>query len=315
MAKKKRKSRKHTATRWQPLTNREFKSRLFIMYYHDKEKLLDLYNAMSGRHYTDPEELIINTLENAIYMAIRNDFSFIIDFRLSLYEHQSTYNPNIPLRFLYYLADLYSNITKDMNLYGSRQMQIPAPKFVVFHNGSEKRPEYEQLKLSDLYITQDEEVNLELIVDVYNINLGHNPELMESCKSLHEYVIYTSRVRQYAEERDASGHKVRTIEEAVEKAITECIEEGILAEFLKQNRAEAKHMSIYEYDEEKHMKMERAEHYAMGVAQEITQGVAQEQAQLLQLITAMTEDGLQDHIPRLAKEPDFLAQMRRKYNL
>ena len=124
-----------------------------------------------------------------------------------------------------------------------------------------------------MYITQEEKIYLELLVDVYNINPGFNQKLMSSCPTLKEYMMYTSRVRQYAEEKDIDGNKVYTIEEAVERAITECIEEGILAEFLSKNRAEAKHMSIYEYDEEKHMRMEREEHYEKGHAAGFTEGL------------------------------------------
>ena len=83
--------------------NRLYKARLFVMIFEDKRKLLELYNAISGKHYEDPEFLEINTLENAIYMSMKNDLSFLIDARLSLYEHQSTYSPNLPLRFLFYL--------------------------------------------------------------------------------------------------------------------------------------------------------------------------------------------------------------------
>lgn len=114
--------------------NRTYKSTVFILLYEDKKNLLELYNAMSGKHYTDPGLLEINTLENAIYMTIRNDVSFLIDGRLSLYEHQSTGNPNLPLRFLFYISHLYSRITRDANLYGTAKIQIPALEFVVFYN-------------------------------------------------------------------------------------------------------------------------------------------------------------------------------------
>lgn len=67
--------------------NRTFKSRIFTMLYRDKKELLDLYNTVTGKHYENPEELEINTLENAIYMSMQNDVSFLIDSRLSLYEH------------------------------------------------------------------------------------------------------------------------------------------------------------------------------------------------------------------------------------
>ena len=89
---------------------REYKSRVFIMLFHDRKRLLELYNAVSGKHYQDPEALQINTLDNAVYLSMKNDLSFLIDCRLSLYEHQSTYNPNMPLRFLFYVSDLYSSM-------------------------------------------------------------------------------------------------------------------------------------------------------------------------------------------------------------
>ena len=119
-------------------TTKQYKDRMFRMVFSDKEKLLELYNAVSGKHYEDPELLTINTLENAIYMSMRNDISFLIDSRLSLYEHQSTYNPNIPLRFLFYLSDLYSSMINETKLYGSSPIDIPAPKFLVFYNGKEQ---------------------------------------------------------------------------------------------------------------------------------------------------------------------------------
>ena len=219
------------------------------MLYQDKKELLDLYNAISGKHYEDPELLEINTLENAIYMTMRNDLSFLIDFRLSLYEHQSTYSPNLPLRDLFYISDLYSGMVKDENLYGIKLVQIPAPQFVIFYNGMKEMPDRTVLRLSDAYSVKEENPALELTAVMLNINRGHNEKLKGLCKSLKDYSEYTARVREYAD--------TMPISEAVEQAICECIQEGILAEFLKQNRAEAKQVSIYEYDEEKHMRQER----------------------------------------------------------
>ena len=100
---------------------RDYKARLFEMIFREKEELLGLYNAVNGTNYSNPDELEINTLENAIYLSMHNDVSFIIDSRPSLYEHQSTYSPNLPLRYLFYVSDLYSKMTKDSNLYGSRK--------------------------------------------------------------------------------------------------------------------------------------------------------------------------------------------------
>ena len=235
---------------------RDYKDRIFTMLFNDPKRLLDLYNTMSGKNYTNPEQLIINTLKNAIYMSMKNDLSFLIDMRLSLYEHQSTYNPNIPLRFLMYLSDLYSKLTRGRNLYGTKRVMIPPPRFVVFYNGREERPEYEEFKLSDLYDFLDEKVALELIVEVFNINKGHNTELVETCKDLRDYVEYTHRVRTYAE--------TMPIEQAVENAINECIQEDILKDFLEANRAEAMKVSIYEYNEQEHMRMEREDAFEDG---------------------------------------------------
>ena len=237
--------------------NREYKSSIFAMLFQDKAKLLELYNAISSTEFTDPDLLKIVTLENAIYMGLKNDLSFLVlEIRLYLYEHQSTPNPNMPLRDLLYVADEFSDLTKDMNLYGSRKIRIPAPHFFIFYNGEEERPDRDVLKLSDLYYEKEEDPSLELKAIALNINKGHNPELMETCQTLREYAEYTDRVRQYAKEMP--------LEEAVERAITECIREGILEDFLKKNRAEAMKVSIYEYDAQKHIEMEREDSYQAG---------------------------------------------------
>lgn len=229
--------------------NRVYKSRLFEMVFSDKVELLKLYNAMNGTDYDNPDLLEINTLENAIYMAMRNDVSFIIDSRLTLYEHQSTYNPNLPLRYLFYVSDIYSTATRNENLYGTKPIRIPTPKFVIFYNGKDEQPDLQILKLSDLYTVHEKELALELEAIMVNINPGYNQGLLESCKTLRDYSVYVDKVRSYAKDMELS--------EAVELAITECIANDILADFLLKNRTEAKKMSIYEYDEEKHMRQER----------------------------------------------------------
>ncbi len=237
--------------------NREYKSTVFAMIFSEGEELLELYNAVSGRDYNDPNALTINTIKGAVYMMYHNDISFIIDSRISLYEHQSTYNPNMPLRLYLYFAELLADFTKNLNLYGSTLIPIPTPKFVVFYNGTDERPDYERHCISDAFKVKEDEAMLELKVDVYNINVGHNQKMMEACKTLAEYAEYVSRVRKYAA-------LMPTTELAVERAIDECIQEGILREFLQTQRAEAKVMSIYEYDQEAHMRMEREEWFEKG---------------------------------------------------
>ena len=227
--------------------NRIYKDRLYKMIFNDKSELLKLYNAINGTHYDDPAMLTITTLDNAIYMTMENDLSFIIDMRLALYEQQSTVNPNLPLRFLMYITDIYSAYTKDMNLYSSKKVEIPLPSFVIFYTGVKLQPDRAEFLLSELFHPTTNQPALELKAVMLNINKGHNQELMNACHTLRDYSEYVARIRTYSAEMPLA--------DAVEKAITECINENILRDFLLKNRAEAKAMNIYEYDEEKTMRM------------------------------------------------------------
>ena len=239
-------------------TNRQrnYKDTIFRMLFREKENLLSLYNALNHTAYTNVNDLEITTLENAIYMNYKNDISFVFDFELMLYEHQSTVNPNMPLRDLIYVSRVIQSRIKDENLYGKSYIKIPAPKFVVFYNGTDFQPEQQILRLSDAYEKKQEAPELELTVTVYNINWGHNPVLLEACRLLKEYAQYVEQVRIFAREESFS--------EAVEHAVDYCIENGILLEFLSKNRAEAIAVCIFEYDEEKHMKQEQEEWQNIG---------------------------------------------------
>ena len=236
--------------------NRIYKDRLYKMIFNNKSELLKLYNAINGTHYNDPAMLTITTLDNAIYMTMENDLSFIIDMRLALYEQQSTVNPNLPLRFLMYITDIYSAYTKDMNIYGSKKVQIPLPSFVIFYNDVKSQPDRTEFLLSELFHPTTDQPALELKAVMLNINKGHNQELMNACHTLRDYSEYVARIRTYSAEMPLT--------DAVEKAITECIHENILRDFLLENRVEAKAMSIYEYDEEKTLRMFREEGYEDG---------------------------------------------------
>ena len=213
--------------------NREYKSNVFAMLFSDKEKLLELYNALNRSHYTMEDELEIVTLKNAIYMSMKNDLAFVLDCRLMIYEHQSTPNPNMPLRDLFYVSKEYEKMVVTRSLYSREKVKIPAPHFIVFYNGMEKQPEREVLKLSDLYNVEEDDPMLELKVELLNINEGNNDTLKESCQTLKEYMQYVNCVRDYIHV------KKMTLNVAVETAVTECIRNGILAEFLRENRAES----------------------------------------------------------------------------
>ena len=295
--------------------NRNYKARIFEMVFSDKKELLALYNAINKTMYDDPELLEINTLQNAIYMSMKNDVSFIIDSRLSLYEHQSTYSPNLPIRYLLYVADIYANITKNENLYGTRKVMIPPPRFLIFYNGRDPYPERKILKLSELYLVEEKEVSLELTALMLNINPGYNEELMNTCKTLRDYSEYAERVRRYAE--------TMKLEDAVERAITECIREGILSEFLSKNRAEAKRMSIYEYDEERHMRQTRAEGYEDGEAAGMKKGkeIGRQQGkeigrnQINRLTIILAEQNRTEDIIKAANDPEYQKKLLEEFSL
>ena len=247
-----------------PAANRQYKDTVFRMLFSEKENLLSLYNAATGNAYQNADDLKIVTLENAIYMGMKNDLAFMLETNIYLYEHQSTLNPNIPLRDLIYIGIEYQQYVDDKSLYSSRLQKIPAPKFMVFYNGTDAVDDRVELRLSNAYEHLAGEPDLELKVLMLNVNEGHNKELMEQCQTLKEYAIYVARVRKYTSEMN--------LNDAVVRAIDECIKEGILVEFLRKNRSEVKMVSILEYDKEWEEKKLRKAEYEAGRSEGIEIG-------------------------------------------
>ena len=247
-----------------PTANRQYKDTVFRMLFSEKENLLSLYNAVTGKAYQNADDLKIVTLENAIYMGMKNDLAFMLETNIYLYEHQSTLNPNIPLRDLIYIGIEYQQYVDDKSLYSSRLQKIPAPKFMVFYNGTDAVDDRVELRLSNAYEHLAGEPDLELKALMLNVNEGHNKELMEQCQTLKEYAIYVARVRKYTSEMN--------LNDAVARAIDECIKEGILVEFLRKNRSEVKMVSILEYDKEWEEKKLRKAEYEAGRSEGIEIG-------------------------------------------
>ena len=224
--------------------NRNHKDGLFRMVFSKKKDLLELYNAINGTAYENEEDLEVNTLENVLYMTMKNDVSFMIGNTLNLYEHQSSYNPNMPLRGLFYFARILSKYTekRKMNLYSSSLQKIPVPRFIVFYNGRKGEPDRKTLRLSDAF--EQEGGCLECEAVMLNINFGHNQELMEKCQRLEEYAIFIEKVREYAlDDRLELG-------EAIAGAMEECIAKGILADVLMDQRAEVYAVILETFDKE-----------------------------------------------------------------
>jgi hypothetical protein len=175
--------------------NREYKSDVFSMLLEDPKNALEIYNALNGTNYKDPSVVQIVLLNKGISLSVRNDAEFVIDFELNIYEHQSTYNPNMPLRGLVYFVEKLDEFIKGRDIYGRRLIKIPTPHFVVFYNGTEKRPEKEVLRLSDAFYHPTDDPELELKCTVYNINPGYNETLLQNCPVLREYMTFVGKVR------------------------------------------------------------------------------------------------------------------------
>ena len=303
-----------------------YKDTIFRMLFSDKENLLSLYNALNGTEYTDAEGLEVTTLENAVYMNYRNDVSFVFSSELMIYEHQSTFNPNMPLRDLIYVTHVLQSLTRDEDLYSSVLVRIPAPRFVIFYNGIKPQPEKRILRLSDAFEGADagegqeagvrhREPELELVVTAYNINAGSNPGLMEACQTLKEYAQYVEQVRERAKDKE--------LPQAVEEAVCYCIQNGILAEFLLKNRAEAIAMSIFEYDEEKHIRNEKELSYRMGMEEGHKTGmeeghrtgVEEGKERLNQLNKKLLKENRIDDLLRSVEDETYQKKLYEEYNM
>ena len=247
------KKRTKNKTKTQPVVIRNYRDTLFRMLYRNKKRLLSLFNAVNGTHYDNPDDLTITTLEGVLYLGMKNDVSCIIDMMMQLYEHQSTVNPNMPLRNLFYVSDLLQKYIYEegLDIYSRKQIKIPTPKFVVFYNGDEEQPERKEIRLSKAFSANTGETNMELVVLQININKGQNEELKAACKTLQEYAEFTERAREHRKEME--------LEDAIRTTIDECIRDGILKDFLLKNKAEVYHMCLYEFDVELHERVLREE--------------------------------------------------------
>lgn len=246
------------------MVNRKYKDRLFRKIFGDeknKANLLELYNALNDTSYSNIDDLEITTIDDVVYMGMKNDISFLLDSTMSLYEQQSTFNPNMPLRGLMYFSKLYNKYiaSNSYNIYSSKLIKIPIPQYYVFYNGKWEYPDRMELKLSDAFQMKKGE-GFEWTAVMLNINYGKNKKLMENCKILRDYAILVNKIRKYQKE-------YADMENGVVRAIEECIQEGVLAEFLLAHKAEVIEMCLTEYNEEETMAMLRREAREDGLAE------------------------------------------------
>ena len=253
------------------LPNTQHKDRLFKFIFGNpehKDWTLSLYNALNGSHYTNPEDIEFNTIEDAVYMGMKNDVSFIVAFTVNIWEHQSTYNPNMPLRIYLYLAHLLEKylVGSEAYVYGHKLVRIPEPKCVCFYNGRESQPEEAFMKLSDAFMTGNRNADLELKVRLLNVNYGHNRKLMEQCRMMNEYASLIGEIRRRKK-------VVSSLEEAIDAAIDEMPDDFELKKFLVQHRAEVKGMILAEWDAEKAYRYARKEGMEDGRAEGRAEGL------------------------------------------
>ena len=231
-----------------------------LIFGNNKEALLQLYNALNKTKYTDPNALRIVTLDNAIYISMKNDLAFLLVGTINMYEHQSTVNPNMPVRFMIYLAQEYQMLVESASssLYGSKLIPLPTPQCVVFYNGTEETPDEYELRLSSAFCNQDVEPAAEVIVRVVNINYGHNEYLMQGCELMSQYAEFVEITRKYALLYDDR-------EEAMNAAIDYCIAHGILEDILRKHRSQILGSLLEDFDEKKYARTLREEGWEAGL--------------------------------------------------
>lgn len=251
--------------------NRNARDRLFKALFGSSERkdlTLELYNAINHTSYANPDDIQINTLEDVLYMGMKNDVSFLLMNSMNLYEQQSTENPNMPIRFLLYLAHLYEKYLdqNDLNgqLYGTKKMILPAPHLVILYNGRAKETD-RVLRMSDLF-EQGASSDLELQVHLLNINYGKDVPVLEQCKSLRDYA--------FAIDRYQKGIVNGDREQALAEAIRE-MEDGPVKRYLQSHQKEVTGMLLEEYDEEKVKQYLRREAMEIGHEEGLKQGLEQ----------------------------------------
>lgn len=241
---------------------KKYKDVLFRRCFVDKKDLLELYNALNGTSYDDTDELRITTLDDCIYLSYKNDLSFILSATLNLYEHQSTYNPNMPVRGLIYFARIYEAYIREnkLSIYGKTLVKLPEPRYVIFYNGRDDEPDRKELRLSDAFGKKDSrtEPALECVAVMLNINYGHNKELMDKCKRLHDYAYFVNEVNRNTDR----GYPCK---KAIELAMEHCEKNDILADILSKQRGEVLNLLLNEFDVKSYENWIRSESREEGI--------------------------------------------------
>lgn len=259
--------------------NKKYKDRLFCLRFGSenyKEDMLSLYNALNGTDYQDVNDISITTIDDAIYIHMKNDVSILLDGNMLLWEQQSTFNPNMPVRGLMYFGNLYDSYIQmnELNIYGTKLQKLPTPQYAVFYNGTEESEAITELRLSDAFINESKG-GFEWTATVYNLNRGKNDGLLEKCKPLSEYMELINRIR----DNQKSGMDIKN---AIDAAVDSCIADGIMKEFLKKHKSEVVSVCLTEFNEKVFAKGMREEGYDEGMLIGETKGKAESVIEFLE---------------------------------
>ncbi len=229
-------------------TKRQYQDSLFRTIFGREEHkpwLLELYNALNKSSYSNVEDLTLTTIDDVVYIKMKNDISFLLDSRMHLYEHQSSYNPNMPLRGLFYFVQLYQDYlsSRNVGLFTSSLRKIPTPEYVVFYTGSRELADITELKLSDAFEVPRSDSKFEWTCKVINLNAEHNAELHKKCKPLYDYCRFVTQVKQ----NKGAGMSLAA---ATEAAVDWAIEENLLNGLFKKERSQIMGNILYEFDQD-----------------------------------------------------------------
>lgn len=284
---------------------REYKDRLFNFIFGNEEHrdwTLNLYNAINGSAYKEPELIRFNTIKDVIYLGMHNDVSFLIADEMTLFEQQSSYNPNMPLRLLQYSGSLFEKYVKEhgYNKYGRRLIPLPVPKLAVFYNGKEDAPDETVLRLKDSF-PEGAESDIQVSVRMLNINDGRNQKLLEKCRPLKEYSWLVARIREH--------RKTMSMENAVDSALHEIPDDFVLKDFLDVHRAEVQEMLLTEYNEAEVMEDFRREGFLEGEKLGEIKGEIKGESRLAELMSRLFAAGRTEDARRAATDAAYRKEL------
>ena len=248
---------------------RTYKDSVFRMLFNDREKLIELHNALFDTHYGPDTPVDFTTIEEVLFKTIKNDIAFTIaDTFIILIEHQSSINKNLALRALVYFTTMIQRMVPNKDFYKESAIKIPRPQFIVLYNGTAETPDFWISNLSDNFKGEGEEISLQLTVKEYNINNGRNSEVLQKCRTLKEYSQFVSIVRQRTEKEPLTDMVMKAI-------LHQCIAEDILAEFLKKYGTEVISMLFEQLTEEEAREISKQDGFEIGKAEGIAEGKAE----------------------------------------